>query len=408
MNTDESEDDMEAVASTSAATAPRQFRGTLSDFYSNLSDETSDPRILAVVLLLDARDPASWRVKDLERRVRESKCKLTVAMTKVDLVPLEIVTAWIAHFSKAIESPIFPICSPEPARNGIKARAGGGIANLVAHLEKLAKAEGKAKSEAQEEAIAIVGIENSGKTTLANILAPSLPTLSIIDTPPIVAASSKQAHLSTEEEEDEDEEEEVETLQLRDKEAAHRILIRNSGSVYKVREPMPLIHSLMQRVSQVSDLMMSFNVPAFTSTSDFLIGVARTQGRLKKGAVPDTIAASRHILRGWSTGELGYYSKPPAGIEGVEDLRRSVAKDASLKDLVLSRKDWRQAWNGKELRLTTGSDGLLDNVKIAFAKPVDIEEAEEVDAELDDGDEEEDDDVDIDEDEELDEEEDEE
>lgn len=385
MEDDDLEDEDDAPeASTSAAAAPRQFRGTLSDFYSNLSDEKSEPRVVAVVLLLDARDPASWRVSDLERKVRNSNSKLTIAMTKVDLVPLEIVAAWIAHLSKVIESPVFPICSPEPGKNGIKARAGGGIVHLVAHLESQLKAKSKANSDAEEEAIAIVGIENSGKTTLANILAPSLPNFSIVDTPPIVAAFSKQAHLSAKEEEEDNEEEDEEILRLRDKEAAHRILIRNSGSVFKVREPMPLIDSLMERVSQVSDLMMSFNVPAFATTNDFLIGVARTQGRLKKGAVPDTIAASRHILRGWSTGELGYYSKPPAGIEGVEESRRAIAKDASLKGLVLSRKEWRQAWNGKELRLTTGDDGLLASVKVAFAKPVDIEEAEYVDAELDD------------------------
>jgi nuclear GTP-binding protein len=358
MDQDEEEDQSpDPSTSASVVPTPRQFRGTLSDFYSNLEDEYSDPRVLATVILLDARDPSSWRISDLEVKMQSSKCHLVIALTKVDLVPLEVVATWVAHLSATVKCPIYPICSPEPAKNGIKARASGGIANLAAHLNK--QCSGKER-ESGEDAIAIIGIENCGKTCLSKVLAPLFPSFSIIDTPPIVAASSRQAHLSAQEEEEEEEkpddgEDDEDTLRLRDKQAAHRILIRNSGFIFKVREPLPLVDALMERVLQVSDVMMAFNVPAFTDTNDFLIAVARTQGRLKKGAVPDTIAAARHVLRGWSTGEVGYYSKPPNAVDGVEEVRVAIVKDHSFKGLLLSRKEWRQAWKGKELRLTTGS-----------------------------------------------------
>ena len=341
----------------------------------------------------------TWR-----RKCRASSCNLVIALTKVDLVPLEVVATWIAHLSAVVKCPVFPICSPQPAKNGIKARAGGGIAKLAKHLENQHSAKGKAEGETREDAIAIVGIENSGKTLLASVLAPLLPDLNIIDTPPIVAASSKQAHLSQQEqqEEDEAEDEDEDTLRSRDKQAAHRILIRNSGFIFKVREPLPLVNALMERVLQVSDLMMAFNVPAFSTTDDFLIAVARTQGRLKKGAVPDTIAAARHVLRGWSTGEVGYYSKPPKEVDGVEDVRLALTKDNSFRGLLLPRKEWRTTWKGRELRLTTGSSGLLDNITVAFAKSADAEE-EEDEAEVEEEIEEEDADFDDDEDAEEDE-----
>lgn len=387
------------IASTSApaASIARQFRGTLSDFYNSLDDQDSNPRVLVTVVLLDARDPSSWRVSDMEAKVQSSRCHLIVALTKVDLVPLEVVATWIAHLSATLKCSVFPVCSPEPARNGIKARAGGGIARLAAHLEERCSGERK---ESGTDVVAVVGIENSGKTSLSRALATLLPSLSIMDTPPIVAASSKQAHLSPQDEiEDEvdDVDDDEDILRLRDKQAAHRILIRNSGFIFKVREPLPLVDAMMERVLQVSDVMMAFNVPAFTDTNDFLIAVARTQGRLKKGAVPDTIAAARHVLRGWSTGEVGYYAKPPSAVNGVEEVRVAIVQDNSFKGLLLSRKEWRQAWKGKELRLTTGSSGLLDGVKIALAESADAEE-EEDDEDEEEIDGEDDDDVEIDED----------
>lgn len=380
MEEEDVEEAILSVASTSAAASPRQFRGTLSDLYNSLKDADSDPQMVSVIVLLDARDPASWRVSELEREVRDSKCSLVIALTKCDLVPLEVVAAWTTYLSSL--APVFPICTPEPAKHGRKARAGGGVASLVAHLESICPS--KAKEECGEESVALVGIENSGRTTLANVLAPLLPSISIFDTPSIVLASSKLANLDSPYEDDDDEEEDDETLQRRDEEAAHRILIRNSGSIFKVREPLPLTNALMRRVFQRSDLMMALNVPAFTDTNDFLIGVARTQGRLKKGAVPDTTAASRHVLRLWSTGELGYYSKPPGSLDAVETTRVAIEKDASLKSVILSRKEWRRQWDGKEVRLTTGVDGMLGTGKLALAKPVDVEEDEEEGEEEDD------------------------
>ncbi|UZJ51660.1 hypothetical protein CBS101457_000980 [Exobasidium rhododendri] len=388
----EDEEILNAKASTSVAASPRLFPGTLTDFYSSLKDRKSDPRIISVIYLLDARDPLSWRVADLEEKLLASKCNLTIVLTKCDLVPLEVVAAWVAHLTATTSASVFPICTPEPARNGIKARAGGGIARLVTHLETLCHTQvgkGKVREEGEVEAIAIVGIENSGRTALSNILAPSLPNIEVFDTPSILAASSKSAHISAEDEsEDDDEEDSDEVLKVRDEQAAHRILIRNSGAIYKVKEPLPLIDALQRRILQTSDLIMAHNVPAFVDTNDFLIGVARTQGRLKKGHVPDTVAAARHVLRGWSTGELGYYSKPPSGLEGVETAKSAIEKDSSLRNVVLSRKEWRKLWNGKELRLTTGEEGMLGAVKVAFAKPAEIEEDENEEEEQDEEDEE--------------------
>lgn len=57
--------------------------------------------------------------------------------------------------------------------------------------------------------------------------------------------------------------------------------------------------------------MMLYNIPFFTETKDFLIAVARSRGRLKKGGIPDLAGAARMILRDWNAGRIPYYTVPP-------------------------------------------------------------------------------------------------
>lgn len=379
-------DHVTAKASTSAAAVPKVYRGSLSNFY-DLDDR------ITTLLTLDARDPGTWRLEEIEKQLQSRKESLTFVLTKCDLVPLEVVAAWSAHLSSLGLGQVFPVCSHEEAKHGRKARAGGGIKHLVAHISSLTSGNTKGKSETASQSIALLGIENSGRSSLAQELALALPHLIILNTPAVIAASSRSAHAEDRIEDDDDIDDDDEAVRLRDQEAAHRILIRNSGSIFKVREPFPLVDALMKRVSQVSDLMVTFNVAAFNDLEGFLIGVARTQGRLRKGAVPDTIAACRHILRGWSDGEIGYYSKPPNDVAGLEEARKAIESDASLKGVCLHRREWRQRWSGKELRLTTGDIGMFGSAKLAFSKSddaMDEDEGEEEDDNEDEDEEEED------------------
>lgn len=58
--------------------------------------------------------------------------------------------------------------------------------------------------------------------------------------------------------------------------------------------------------------MMLYNIPAFDGTKDFMIAVARSRGRIKKGGVPDIVGTARSILRDWNAGRVPYYTIPPA------------------------------------------------------------------------------------------------
>ncbi|CAI5470590.1 unnamed protein product [Closterium sp. Yama58-4] len=61
----------------------------------------------------------------------------------------------------------------------------------------------------------------------------------------------------------------------------------------------------------------------------FLRQVAQKRGRLKKGGVPDTLAAARIVLREWNGGRIPYYTLPPSpaseAVEGAEEHEEGAA-----------------------------------------------------------------------------------
>ncbi|PWN38389.1 uncharacterized protein FA14DRAFT_26412 [Meira miltonrushii] len=425
----------DAQASTSADVLPTSYTGSLKTFLSETLARDADPNVVLTILVLDARIPFKWRVEEVEKQIKKIGCPMIYAIARTDLVPREELCVYSAQL--ALEHAVFPVCSPAPAMNGIPARQGGGITTLVEYIEMQVAQAKKKKKSSKAPAVAIIGIENAGRTSLANILASSLPEVTILDTPGILLASSRIAHpddvkaaeeqeaQEEKEKEDDEEEEEDEFYQRqRDRDAASRLLIRNAGSIFKVHEPLPLINELMDLIASKKNLMMIYNTPAFVDANDFLIGVARSSGHLKKGAIPDTIAAARTVLHQWSTGTVGYYSRAPSAITMTEDgteshydnletIQNVIEHDESLAAICLPRKEWRKKWKGKELRLLPEGSGMLGfEPKLAFVKTedeVEVAESEEddEDVEFDDDEDEEDDDEDEEEDDEEDEEEDE-
>ncbi|CAN0294654.1 unnamed protein product, partial [Discosporangium mesarthrocarpum] len=47
------------------------------------------------------------------------------------------------------------------------------------------------------------------------------------------------------------------------------------------------------------------------NTPGFLALVARKNGKLRKGGIPDRIAAARMVLRDWNAGRVPFYTLPP-------------------------------------------------------------------------------------------------
>ena len=129
---------------------------------------------------------------------------------------------------------------------------------------------------------------------------------------------------------------------------------------------------------------------ARADTEQFLIGVARSVGRLKRKGVPDTFGAARRILRDWSHAGLAYYAKPPVTRKAVQTTGtkadqarwgKAQAQVAHIAAAVLPRKLWREQWENRELRLTALPQGPLADEPLVFAPVPDEDEDEDEDEE---------------------------
>ena len=71
-----------------------------------------------------------------------------------------------------------------------------------------------------------------------------------------------------------------------------------------------LVDAILQRCRS-NQLLALYKIPSFETTHDFLALVARKQGKLQKGGIPDYEAAARVVLHDWNSGRIKYYTVPP-------------------------------------------------------------------------------------------------
>ncbi|CAE6429739.1 unnamed protein product [Rhizoctonia solani] len=287
-----------------------------------------------VLYVLDARDPQSFRNAQLEKVVGEKGKPVVIVLTKTDLVPREVLAGWIAYLREQFTGvPVVPFRASEafiPTTTPTKGK------QKAAPLESISKdallsALSKYQTKGKETRIAVVGLTNSGKSTLLNSLlaSSSLPTYkpslqqpkratyqtttegaqpvqigeyTFIDTPgfgviQFNAQPGGKKKLSAEE---------VELSKAKD------LLIRNRGSFIHWKETDAAAAYIVSRAKH-QDLILHYNVPAFQAgdVNAFLGGVARARGRIRKHGVLDLSDTARSVARDWSMGTLPFYAAPP-------------------------------------------------------------------------------------------------
>ena len=388
----------------------------------NVLTRSSDVGVL--VYALDARDPSAFRSAWLDTQLTKKSPEVVLALTKADLVPAEVLTAWVYALLDTKRA-VFPVSVPPSTQ-------AQGIDALAQYLAPKLK----------KKAAAVIGMENAGKTALATALQGAFQEKDgdelVYDTPAMVPmhASVPAAADSDEEDEEDEEDDDDEEQDDDDEEDAQRelarlekqrrkslwILARNQGNLQRFKDPLQLVSTLLSRVAHPEDLMLIYGTPAFGSfvpaqpsldedapadealleqellaqdkaradTEQFLIGVARSVGRLKRKGVPDTFGAARRILRDWSHAGLAYYAKPPVTRKAVQTTGtkadqarwgKAQAQVAHIAAAVLPRKLWREQWENRELRLTALPQGPLADEPLVFAPVPDEDEDEDEDEE---------------------------
>ncbi|MHA1617611.1 MAG: GTPase [Candidatus Njordarchaeales archaeon] len=236
-----------------------------------------------VLEVLDSRDPLSFRLPIVEKRLSALGKKVILVINKADLVPRDVLEAWKREFEK--EYPTIYI----------SARYRLGTGKLRKLIYKIAP---KGKEEIK---VAIIGYPNVGKSSIINILKGS-------HSAPTGAKPGLTRHLQI-----------VRRGRLRvldtpgvfPYEDADTLVYKGAIRVETLDDPIPHAIELINRLKKIHPdvLKRTYGFDA-DDPLKFLEELAKKRGRLLKGGVPDVKEAARTVLRDWQTGKIVIWVRP--------------------------------------------------------------------------------------------------
>ncbi|KAG0371260.1 hypothetical protein BGX24_001778 [Mortierella sp. AD032] len=232
-----------------------------------------------VLVVLDVRDPQRCRSTFLEKLVQESGKSLVFVLNKIDMVPRHNVERWLEVLRQ--EHTTVPFNAVESSSNSADA------------LSELLKSQSISSGDKKASfTVGIVGFPSVGRASVLRSLRQSkeLSSSSLKFYVNLGALLNKGGHGP------------IDSM-LRSKLLPNDDLVSAAASI------------LMRCKQQF--LMITYSVPRFDTGKEFLESLARQQGHLFKGAVPDTLTAARSILRELSSGKSPFYTNPPTSTRGT-------------------------------------------------------------------------------------------
>lgn len=336
----------QAGGNKSNANAPKQNLGEQSRraYLSTLRQVIDASDIILQVL--DARDPMGTRIRpSIEDAIMNHyDKKMVLVMNKIDLVPKDAVSGWLNYLRRS--RPTLAIkCgtnnrdigrSQVDCQGALSSSCGVGVEGLLGLLKNYARTSGGGGKTCIT--VGIIGYPNVGKSSILNTLKRSRA----------VGVSPRPGHTTTMQEVVLDRNVRLidsPGVVFDDSETINNgaaTVLRNCIDADSIADPIPAIQALLDRCSTES-LMMTYSIPAFPKgdVMVFLAMIAKRNGKVLKGGIPDKIQAARSVIRDWNSGKIPFFTKPPSIKEENKSVVHNDAKIVSAfgKEFDISKMD---------------------------------------------------------------------
>lgn len=308
-----------------------------------------------ILEILDARDPIGSRSSKVEAAATTPPKRLVLVLNKVDLVPRDVAAKWldvlrseghaVVAFKATTQGSGGKVGeSARQVRDAAVSTSGGsaavGVDALIQLLKNYSRSEKDGVASKMSMVVGVVGFPNAGKSSVIRSLAGARGSmhakkaagvsatagstkslreirldskLTLVDCPGVVAPLKKKDDGDF---------------------GLASLMLRGALNASDVQDAPAAASQLVKRAAPQA-LMLKYSVPAFgDDPRTFLVHVARSRGKLKKGGVPDLDAAAREVIKDFAKGHLKFYVEPPAEgrLERGQGRSRDGDGDAKLID----------------------------------------------------------------------------